>query len=380
MSATTVFLDPYQASKVLAGVIPANKVKRPNWLQTFFGNRATTEKDTINFDVEFGAKNTMGMFVSANADVTPIQLNDFGTKEFRFAYAKEGLNSPDYEEINVRQLGQAFGTVDVMANEAADLRAKLALAEQRFENLDELVARDILFYGAYTAQSEKHPKIYYNFGRTVITTETALNNDLVPEVNLATLIANGGAGKRAWGSTGGTKSISPVADLIQMYETAKFRAGTAACLMSADAYVEFNKDLTTNYKDAATTTVDVLMRAQLDILPRIKDVQGLTFKRSYPVGNGESIDIYIYDGFYHTRDGGVATKYVPDGYVLLIPPPDNGIKVYARIQHPRAQYAAMPRWINFWENTKTGKREWEVHTAFMMGHTDIDSVVCWKVK
>jgi len=376
----TIFLDPYSASKVLSGVIPANKVKRPNWLQTFFGNVSTTELDTVNFDVEFTAKNTMGMFVEPNVDATPIQLNDFGTKQLSFAYAKEGLSSPDYEEINTRQLGQAFGTVDVMANEVLDLRSKLALSEQRFENLFELVARDILIYGAYTAESEKHHKVYYNFGRTVITTETDLNNDLVPEADLTTINANGGVGKRAWGSTGGTKSPTPVADLVQMYETAKFRAGTAACLMSADAYVEFNKDLVTNYKDSSVNTLDVILRAQQDILPRIKDVQGLTFKRSFPMGNGELIDIYVYDAFYHTRAAGTKTKYVPDGYVVLIPPSENGIKVYGRIKHPRASYAAMPRWINFWENNKTGKREWEIHTNFLMGHIDIDSVVSWKVK
>jgi len=377
----TIFLDPYQAGKVLSGVIPANKVKRPNWLQTFFGQTSTTELDTVNFDVEFSAKNTMGMFVEPNVDTSPIQINDFGTKQLTFAYAKEGLSSPDYEEINTRQLGQQFaaGAFDLAANEAMDLRRKLALSEQRFENLFELVASNILLYGSYTAESEKHHKVYYNFGRTVITTETDLNNDLVPEVDLTTINANGGVGKRAWGSTGGTKAPTPVADLVQMYETAKFRAGTAACVMSANAYIAFNLDLVTNYKDSSVLTLDVILRSQQDILPRVRDVQGLTFKRSFPLGNGELLDIYVYDAFYHTRNAGTKTKYMPDGYVVLIPPSENGIKVYGRIKHPRASYAAMPRWINFWENPKTGKREWEVHSNFLMGHIDIDSVVSWHV-
>lgn len=378
--AELVFLDPYQADKVLSGVIPANKVKRPNWLQTHFSRVSVTDKDTVNFDVEFAAKNTMGMFVEADLDVTPIQLNDFGTKQLSFAYAKEGLNSPDYKEINTRQLGQAFGQVNVAANEAANIRAKLALAEQRFENLFELVARDILFYGAYTAESEKHHKVYYNFGRTVITTESDLNNGLVPQVDLSTLNANGNVGKRAWGSTGGTKSPTPVQDLIQMVETANEHSGVAAVLMSADAYIEFNKDLLANYKDASVTTLDVILRAQQDILPRVKNVDGLTYKRSFPLGNGDVVDIYTYDAFYHTRSAGTKTKYVPDGYVVCIPPSENGIKVYGRIDNPKAKWAAMPRWINFWENPKTGKKEWEVHTNFLMGHTDIDAVVCWKVK
>jgi len=396
--AALTFLDPYQASKLLSGVIPANKVKRPNWLQTFFSNESSTERDTVNFDVEFTAKNTMGMFVLPESDVTPITLNEFGTKELRFSYAKEGLNSPDYEEINVRQLGQPFGSLDVMGNEVANIRSKLALSEQRFENLFELTATNILLYGGYQAASEKHPSIRYDFGRTVIKTTANLDTlDLVPSVNLTTtavtapwdstqvimpvLTGTYSDGRKAWtnGNIVTTKTATPVKDLIKMYETAKFRSGTSACLMSSDAYEAFNTDLLANYKDASLTTLDVLLRAQQDVLPRIKDVQGLTFKRSYPLGNGELIDIYVYDGFYHTRSAGTATKYVPNGFVVLIPPSENGVKVYGRIKHPRANYSAMPRWINYWEEAKTGKREWEVHTNFLMGHTDIDSVVSWKV-
>lgn len=397
------FLDPYQASKILSGVIPANKVKRPNWLQSYFSNVSSTEKDTVNFDVEFTAKNTMGMFVLPESDVTPITLNEFGTKELRFSYAKEGLNSPDYEEINVRQLGQQFGTLDVMGNEAANLRSKLALSEQRFENLFELTATNILLYGGYQAASEKHPTIRYDFGRTVIKTSAGINGDLIPSINLTTtavtapwdssqvimpVIATGNdatgtsitSGSKAWSNSNITaKTATPIKDLVKMYETAKFRAGTSVCLMSSDAYEGFNFDLITNYKDSSVTTLDVILRSQQDILPRVKDVQGLTYKRSFPLGNGELIDIYVYDGFYHTRTTGAATKYVPNGFVVLIPPADNGVKVYGRIKHPRANYAAMPRWINYWEDIKTGKREWEIHTNFLMGHTDIDSVVSWKV-
>jgi len=397
------FLDPYQASKLLSGVVPANKVKRPNWLQTFFSNQSTTEKDTVNFDYEFTAKNTMGMFVLPESDVTPITLNEFGTKELRFSYAKEGLNSPDYEEINVRQLGQQFGTLDVMGNEVANIRNKLALSEQRFENLFELTATQILIYGGYQAASEKHPSIRYDFGRRVIKLPADMNSDLMPSVNLtATAVtapwdstqvimpvvptgtdANGTtytSGNKAWTTANiDAKTATPVKDLIKMYETAKFRAGTDSALMSADAYEAFNYDLTKNYSTTASLTTDLLLRTQLDLLPRIKDVQGLTFKRSFPLGNGELIDIYVYDGFYHTRSAGTATKYVPNGFVVLIPPAENGVKVYGRIKHPRANYQAMPRWINYWEEPKTGKREWEVHTNFLMGHTDIDSVVSWKV-
>lgn len=376
----TEFLGPYESAKLLSGVIPANQTVRPNWLQTFFGTVRTSEERTVNFDVEFGTKNTMGMYVSPDIDPTPIMLPTSGHKELSFAYSKEGLNSPDYEEINTRALGRPFGQVDVVANEVENVRSKLAIAEQRFENLFELNAANIIFYGAHTAESEKHPKVYYNFGRTVVTTETALLAGYVPEVDLTTINANGGVGKRAWDSTGGTVAPTPYKDVITMAATALRRRGVAACVMASDAYELFEDDITTNYKTAADLSTAVAGRIELKILPIVDKYQDVNFRRTIQLGNGRFLDIYTYDAVYHARATGTETKYVPDGYVAMIPPSQYGIKVYGRIMHPRARYSAMPRWINFWENPKTGKREWETHTNYLMGHVDINSVVSWKVK
>jgi len=382
---------------VLSGVIPANKVKRPNWLQSFFSKVETSVYPTVNFDYEYISKNIMGQFVEAEADTTPVVLPDFGTREMSFAYSKEGLNSSDYEELVKRRIGQQFGTVDVLGNEAWALQQKLMYAEQRFENLFEKTAADILIYGGYSAKSELHRDLKYDFCRTVVSTAAELAGDLVPAANLTSAAvykpwdsANvympvvsdvaGGAGAKAWTKANivaGT--ATPVKDLVKMYETAKFRVGTDAVLMSADAYEAFNIDVETNYKEAASQLTALILRAERDVLPRTKDVQGLTLKRSWPIGNGEILDIYVYDGIYSDRLTGVNTKYVPNGWVVLIPSSDNGIKIYGRIQHPRAQYAPMPRWLNFWENSKTGKREWEYHTSFVMGHVEINSVVAWKV-
>ena len=394
---TAAFLSPYQIGKVLSGVIPANQVKRPNWLQTFFGTVETSIYPTVNYDFQYIHKNVMGTFVESDLDTNPVQLQDFGTRELSFAYSKEGLNSPDYEEIVLRQLGQQFGVVDPLANEGLILQKKLMYAEQRFENLFELVSTNILFYGGYSAKSEAHRDIKYDFTRTVVTTNAELTGDLVPAANLTSsaiykpwdttnvympVIGDtpGGVGARAWTKANiiaGT--ATPVKDLIKMYETAKFRAGTEAVVMSGDAYDAFNLDIETNYKDSASMIISVILRSERDILPRIKDVQGLTFKRSWGVGNGEYLDIYVYDAYYNDRITGVRTKYVPDGWCVLIPSAENGIKIYGRIKHPRAQYAPLPRWLNFWENPKTGKREWEYHTNFVMAHTEINSVVSWKV-
>lgn len=373
------FMTPYGAAKLLQGVIPANQTVRPNWLQTFFGQTRTTDKDTVNFDVEFATKNVMGMNVAADADATPIMLPNFGHQELSFSYAKEGLNSPDYEEINTRRLGQAFGTLDVAANEVINIRSKLAIAEQRFENLHELNAANIIFTGGHVAASEKHPKVIYNFGREIKTTAAGLNSGYVPEADLTVINDNGGAGKRAWDSTGGTEAPTPVKDLITMVSTANRRSGVKAVLMSSDAYDLFEADVNANYKDAATLTIAVQTRIELHVIPQVEKYQSLNFKRSFPVGQGQNVDIYVYDAVYHTRDKGLEVKYVPKGLVACLPNAQLGIKVYGRIKHPKAKYKAMPRWINFWENAKTGKREWETHMNYVMGHTDINSLVCWQV-
>ena len=370
----TEFMNPYSTAKLLSGVVPANKVNRPNWLQTFFGQTRTSEEKTVNFDVEFFTKNVMGMYVSPDVDTTPIMLPDYGHKELSFSYAKEGLNSPDYEEINTRALGQPIGKVDIAANEVLNIRAKLALAEQRFENLFELNASNLIFTGTHVAQSEKHPKVLYDFGRTKVTKAAEFNSGYVPQTDLTTLNV-GGVGARAWSAGTGT----PVKDLITMVNTCNRRNQVSAVVMSDNAYDAFEKDVTTNYKDAANLTLSVMNRVELKVLPVVEKFESLNFRRSFPVGQGQYVDIFTYDAIYHDRQTGAATKYVPDGYVAVLPSPDVGIKVYGRIMHPRANYAAMPRWVNFWENAKTGKREWEIHTSFLMGFIDINSVVAWKV-
>ena len=370
------FLSPYGTLKVLEGVIPANKTVRPNWLQTFFGRTSTRETKTVNFDTEFTTQNVMGANVAPDADVEPIQLGEFGHKELAFSYAKEGLASPDFSEIDQRQLGQPLGgKINVAANEIANIRQKLVISEQRFENLFELNASNIIYTGGHVAESISHPKVVYNFGRTKVTTATEFNKGYVPEVDLTTINV-GGVGNRAWSAGGGT----PVKDLITMVNTANRRAGVKAVVMSEDAYELFEADISANYKDAATLTLSVENRIQLKVLPTVEKYQGLNYKRSYPVGNGAAVDIFTYTAVYHTRAGGVETSYVPNGYVACLPNPELGLVVYGRIMHPRANWKAMKRWINHWEHNKTGKREWEVHMNYLMGHTDINSLVCWKVK
>ena len=358
---------------MLEGVIPANRDARPNWLQTAFGNVDTTERNTVNFDQEFQSKNTVAMYVAPTVDAPLIRLQGFGTKELSFAYVKEGLSDPDFDEINARQLGQQFGQVDVLANWARDIRKKLAITEFNFENLFELNAANLIFTAKHTAQSSMHPTVLYDFNRTVITTAEAFDKGYVPEVDLTTL-DHAGVGDKAWTANG-----TPYKDIITACKTVLRRGAIRAIVMANDAYELLETDISTNYRDAATLTLAVESRIELKVLPEVDKFQDLNFRRSLPVGSGRTVDIFTYDAIYHDRLTGKETAYVPDGHFAVLPSANNGIKRYSRIMHPKANYAAMPRYINTWEDNKTGKMESEVHMNYLMGFIDIDTVVSWKV-
>jgi hypothetical protein len=373
------FLNAYQIAKVLDGVIPANRIARPNFLQTFFGRVEYKYSETVNFDREFQSKNTTAMYVAPYADAPIIKLQGFGTQELRFAYVKEGLTSPDWEEINSRQLGDNFGNVDVMANWVNNIRKKLVTTEFNFENLFELNAAKVLLNGTYTASSALHPTVLYDFGRTVVTTDADYLKGIVPSIDLTTLNGNGGVGKRAWGSTGGTKVPTPYKDLIKACNTVRRRNNISSVILSNDAWDALETDINTNYKDAATLTLSVENRIALHILPIVEKYQDLNFRRSLSLGDGTNVDIFTYSAIYHDRSTGVETAYIPDGYMMVLPSKESGIKVYGRILHPDAGYEPLPRYINTWKDQKTGKQESEIHMNYMMGHMDINSVVSWKV-
>ena len=373
------FLTPYQMSKVLEGVIPANRIARPNFLQSFFADVATHDRETVNFDKEFQTKNTPAMYVAPNVDAPLIALQGYGTMEMGFAYVKEGLTSPDYEEINFRQLGQQFGQVDIWANWVANIRKKLAITEFNFENLFELNASNLIITGKHTASSALHPTVVYDFRRPVATTDAQYLAGFVSEIDLSTLNGNGGVGKRAWNSTGGTKAPTPVEDIRKMVQTTLRRSSVSAVIISSNAYPYLEADINTNYKDAADLTQIVEGRVSRIVMPVVENYQDLLYRRSLTFG-GVTVDIYTYDAIYHTRDANATeTKFFPNNYVAVLPDRNLGIKRYGRIMHPDAQYAPMQRYINTWKDVKTGKQESEIHCNYLMGHKDIESVVCWRV-
>ncbi len=379
MTTLTTIYDAYQVDGILDGVIPGNKTKRMNFLQSFFGNRDTSDRDSIRLDLEFDTRNIMGQEVHPEIDAPTTQLPEYGHKAFGWAYTKEGVKTsdPDFQ----RQIGQALGEgANPMVVLADKFRQKYAIALAARENLFEKCARDILFYGTHDAKSDLFPGVRWDFEKTVASTDTIYKSGWWSKADLTTLVGNGGAGKYAWGSTGGTVAVDPYQDLHNWFNYASRRQTIESILMSPDAYNALVTCLNTTYKDASDLFINVAAMDRLErmVMPRVEEFQAVTYQRPIKIGN-RTVPIYTYDGVYTDRKTGDMTSYVPDGYVVLIPSADNQVVRYGRIQHLKANYAAMPIWINQEIDSWSGRMRQELHTAYFMGLLDQNAVFSIKV-
>lgn len=375
------FMSPYEVSKYLSGVIEGKKFNKGTFLSDQFADRDVTENPTFNVDREADQKNVMGQYVHPKADAGYIQLPDYGTEELRFAYAKEAINTDDFETLNQREIGQPFGMIDVNANDAARLQKKLANAINAVDNLKEKAAADIAFLGGHTAEGPKASKVVWNFNRTVVTADADyVKGTYIPEIDLTTLVGNGGAGKRAWDSAGGTKAPTPYLDIKKMVQTGLARAKPIKMIvMDTNAYQLLEDDIIANYSKAADLTLAVRDRIELQIIPMVETYRGLTYQRLLPFAGGSVVAIYTYTAAYNDRITGVETPYVPTGRIVGIPDARyQGIR-YGRIMHRKARWGAMPIWVNTWMNEKTGEFEQEIHSSFVMFPWDVDALVSWKV-
>ncbi len=402
----SIFYSPFAMVPLMEGVMKALTNIRPLFMQQSFCDGFQTRiTPTVNWDREFRQKNIIAEFVDPLGDTTPIQLTNFDTAEFHFAYSKEGWTDDNFDTIAQRQIGQAFGTVDPNANQALRLIQKMAIAEQRFENRFEYDTTSIALYGGYAAQSQSHPLMKYSFGRKTAQTyadiyQDGATNILVPAANLTTtavtapwgevimpVIAtdSGGsytAGQKAWTTANVTAgTATPVKDVTSMVATSRrYGNGIQHITMSADALAVFNFDIETNYKDSASLILQVLVAQSRSITPIANNIDGLTWQRNWSFDAGSPpIPIYTYEAFYNDRITGDITRYIPNGWVIVTPEKGFGNKFHGRIKHERAGYAAMPRFVNRWMENKSALWEYEEHTSYLFTDSRINARCAWKV-
>lgn len=409
--ANLVLMSPYQSGlPSLDGALVANPLPRPLAMSQFIGQEVVTMKDRVNIDYEFGATNLIARFVAPTIDAAKFAHANFGTKEMRFAYSKAAVESPDLTEISQRMFGQPFGVdQNYQANYDMILQKDMVRAEQSIENLEELCATHLFVYGKYTTaisgDNAQHPLVEFDWGRTVLANSSATTqasrdanvkavyNDFVPEVNLTTLKANTStdvAGGLSWDSKDASNNnaavtpvaaVDPIEQVRRIVQNCRYRAGAcSAVVMSDDAWGWYRKAFASDkYKDLRDLNSTAMPKIDPMIMEKLHNFQGW-FIRGYVLDDiGWTIPIFGYTGTYDNIDTGERTKYFPDGYVVALPSPSYGKRIYGRIMHPKASWLPAKRWVNMWDDTKTGYAEWELHSSFLVGHTDIDTVISWKV-
>lgn len=417
MTATNFqFADYKSTQKMVSGTVTyLNQVepKRPLFLQKSYPAPRLINAKTINFDEQFGLRNVMGTFASPNADVNPVGLQNFGHLEMYFSYAKEFVTDGDdlNEDIgDERQYaGQAYNT-NWQENYAYRLREKFMRAEQRFENLFELVASYNLLYGGYSSKSEYHPDITYLWQRDVITLASQLKGSakekLIPSVNLTTtavtapwnssltimpvVATDGGvsytAGEKAWTKANiDAGTATPYKDIVQMVNTCKEYGVADKIQISQDALEMLEYDIYTNYKEASDVNLLVVQSIQQKILPTLENIDGVQLERVLSISSGGpgnagmTLPVFSNNSVYHDRTTGVKTSYIPNGFVSVIPTQASFAFAHGRIKHKKAGFRPQARWINSWMDEKSGIENWEWHTNFVKALMNPNSVVTWKV-
>lgn len=407
-------MTPYQSGlPSLDGALVANPLPRPLAMSQFIGQEVVTMKDRVNIDYEFGATNLIARFVAPTVDAAKFAHQNFGTKEMRFAYSKAAVESPDLSEISQRMFGQPFGVEqNYQANYDMILAKDMERANKSIENLEELCATHLLVYGSYTTaisgDNAQHPLVEFDWGRTTLenpsaTTPAARNatrdsvyNDFVPEVDLTLLKANTTTdvpGGLSWDATRGdtlaaltaenapTATVDPVEQVRRMVQNCQYRAGSCSAVVMSDDAWRWYKAAFASAKYADLRDLMKTAQPKIDpmILEKLHNFQGWYIRGYVLEDTGWTIPIFGYSGTYDNIDTGTRTKYFPDGYVVALPSPSYGKRIYGRIMHPKAAWLPAKRWVNMWDDTKTGYTEWELHSSFLIGHTDIDTVISWKV-
>lgn len=410
-------LNPYEAGLMIDYTVKGIEERRPLFFTSCMTESSVMSyRDYLTFDIGMdGRQNVMGQTVNPDIDVNAVRLPGFATGQISCAYTKEAVGSPDYLELSQREFGEQVDTVatkNFAAAYARNVAEQMGLAYKRMENLHEWTMGKILLDGKVTLKSDKADTVVWDFYRNVLTNTSssttnaaahktaneALMNEVVSEIDLTAYFANVASGSfsrsggLSWDSViaGGTSKftpaelqtqVSPVRHLQRMLELSMYcGAGCDKILMTDSAYSWFLKDLKDNYADTWDTTKNTNIRTVEEIVPMLRTIEGLEFKRFWDSGNGLPVPIYIYRATFIDRDTGVRKRYVEDdGTVLLIPPRQYAEIKYGRIENMKSNYEPMKTFVNFWSNQKTGVTEWELERKFFQYHKNINSAIKWKV-
>lgn len=348
--------DHREISGVLSEVVPFQ-----HELLKHFGNVINFETLTIDFD-KIADDLRVAIYVDPSVSAKAIRERGFDTKTYTAPYTKQKAGiTPD--NIFKRAAGEPvnnFGSPS--AKYAATLLRKATLMRTLQQRLLEKTAADLLIAGTYTATSELYPY------PVVVDFERKASNSL----NFASLNANGGVGKRVWGSTGGTATVSPVADLEEFLDNCQEHIETI--YMSNNAWAQFKLD--PKFDKAMSLTVRNLSTSNFEVMPKQGTIQGLKYRGTL---DSNGTQIWTYNGTYQHPVTGTITQYIPDGYVLGVPSAAFGTVAYGAIQHGEAGWQSVDEFWNMWMDEEFGVPYLQFQSAPMLIHTKINSTFGIKV-
>ena len=377
------FATPYELNEIY-GTLVDRDYPTPTELQSNFGMMQPFETETINLD-KVSPDLRIGIFVAPDAQAKPTVARGYQTKVFYPAYWKDKA-TVDFRNIRARRIGEQISVPTSNAGRIASaLQANMEIMKAKRERLQEWMAAQILLYGSYVATSERHPSVLVDLEPNIATDAATLNGGKANRANLTAsaitlptgstlpvITDNGGAGKRAWGSTGGTSTVSPIADLQQMLNAAW--EPISKIYMSDDAWLQVTKD--SSFSTVISTLISTTSSFLVDLLPRQQSKEGLKLR-----GTISGIPIWTYNAEYQATNSASTslTKFIPSGWVVMVPDARYGVQAYGAIQHGAADLVATEMFWNSWIEDEFGTPWLQGQSAPLFLHTKINSTVAWKV-
>lgn len=314
------------ATAVLARVVESLNRPQSFLLDAFFGEVQTEPgSEEIHFDIDL-SKPKLTPFVSPLRAGKVVVEAGYQTKSFKPAYAKEkrvfNANAPLR-----RQIGERIGgSLSPAQRQEASLARNLADMLARLTRRKEWMASTVLRTGSITVTGDDYPSRVVDFGRNAGHTVALTSGD-------------------RWGESG----VSPYDNVQTWIGTVQTNGGGAVTkvVMDPKAWELFIAD------PKVEKRLDLLRAGGITQLQMGLVARGQTGAGTEPVyatyhGNIGSVEFWTYSQPYED-DAGQTQNFMPDYTVLLVSPALEGVRAYAAIRDPKANYEALEYFVKSWE-------------------------------
>lgn len=386
------FLTPYELDEIY-GVLSDRVYPLPTELQSNFGTVINFPTETIDLD-KISPDLRIGIFVGPEMTAKSTTERGYKTKIFYPGYWKDKA-SIDLRNIRKRRVGQTLSTPTSNAGKIAmAIQDKMDIMDAKRVRLLEWMAAQVLIFGNYTATSELHPPVNVDLEPNIAThlTNNGAATATVPAAQAVSLgggranranisgtnVTNPTTGQviptlgtnRAWGAA----SQTPIDDLQAMLDASW--EPIQKIYMPDAAWTKLQTD--TNFDKLISTDRSTMSTFAVDLLPKQQSKEGLKLRG---VIGAQNIPIITYNAAYQATDAAetVLTKYLSDGWVVMVPTSAYGVQAFGAIQHGAADFRSTELFWNSWLEEELGKPWVQGQSAPIFLHTKINSTVAWKV-